>query len=90
MGITTLLIVFALAAVIWGIVAGLRIFEFLRRRGHKVSFFWLRLMLPVYLHRYAQVTRAESGRTGPLFYHYVISFNLALAAALAAVAIKTL
>ncbi len=84
MSTSTLLFGLAIVAAVWGIVAGLRIFEALRRRGEKVSFVWIRLMLPVYVHRYAEVTRAETGRAGPLFYHYVVAFNLALAAVLVA------
>ena len=90
MNITTLLIVLAIGVVIWGIVAGIRVFDFLRRRGERVSFIWIKLMLPVYVHRYAQMTRAETGKTGALFYHYVIAFNLALVAVLVAVALETL
>jgi hypothetical protein len=71
----------AAASVIWGVVAGMLIFSALQKRGEKVSFIWIRLMLPLYVHRYAQITRAETGRVGPLFFHYVIAFNLALVAA---------
>jgi hypothetical protein len=88
MEFTTLLYVVACAAVIWGIVSGIRIYDFLRRRGDAGSFIWIRLMLPVYLSRYAKITRAENGRAGPLFYHYVIAFNLALVAVLMAVTIN--
>ena len=49
-----------------------------------MSFIWIRLMLPVCVHRYARVTRPETGKTGPLFYHFVIAFNLALVAVVAA------
>jgi hypothetical protein len=87
MKFTTLLYVVASAAVVWGIVSGIRIYDFLRRRGDAGSFIWIRLMLPVYLSRYAKITRAENGRTGPLFFHYVIAFNLALVAVLIVVAI---
>ena len=69
------------ASVIWGIVAGMLIFSALQKRGEKVSFIWIRLMLPLYVYRYAQMTRAETGRVGPLFFHYVVAFNLALVAA---------
>jgi len=89
MNIVTLLFMLTGVAVIWGIVAGIRIFEFLRRRGENVSFIWIRLMLPVYVHRYAKITRAETGKTGPLFYHYVVAFSLALAAMLAAVVVRS-
>lgn len=49
-----------------------------QRRGVSVSFFWLRLMIIKYLHEYARLTREETGRVGPLFYHYVIPLNTAL------------
>lgn len=90
MNISTALFMIAGGAVVWGIVAGLMIADNLRRRGEKVSFLWIRLMLPVYVHRYHQLTRAESGRAGPLFYHFVIAFNVALAAVLVAIAVQSL
>lgn len=83
-----LLLVLAAAAAVWGIVAGILVFEALRRRGEKVSFWLIRLMLPMWVHRYGAVTRDETGRTGPLFYHYVIAFNVALVAALLALLLK--
>jgi hypothetical protein len=84
MSLEHLLFAVAGASVIWGIVAGMLIFSSLQKRGEKVSFLWIRLLLPLYVHRYAQLTRAESGRVGPLFFHYVFAFNLALVAAVAA------
>ncbi len=90
MSATTPLLVIAGVAVGWGVVAGLLVFEALRRRGEKVDFLLVRLLLPLWVHRYAEVTRAETGRTGGLFYHYVIAFNVALAAALAALLVAAL
>lgn len=49
-----------------------------RRRGVKVSFVWLRLMVLKYLHEYARLTREETGHVGPLFYHYIVPLNVAL------------
>jgi hypothetical protein len=40
-------------------------------------------MILSYLHQYAKVTRQETGRIGPLFYHYVVPLNLALVLAVA-------
>jgi len=82
--IASTLLGLAVTAAVWGVVAGILIFADLRRRGHQVSFLWLRLMLPMYVHRYADATRAETGKAGPLFYHFVVAFNLALVAALLA------
>lgn len=35
-------------------------------------------MVLKYLHEYAKLTREETGRVGPLFYHYVVPLNVAL------------
>jgi hypothetical protein len=74
------------AAVVWGVVAGMLILHALRERGEEVSFILVRLMLPAYVHRYATLTREETGKPGILFYHYVVAFNLGFLAALAALA----
>lgn len=87
MSLTTLLVAVAAVAGTWGIVAGILIFEVLRRRGQTASLLWIRLFLPVYVHRYAVITRDETGKKGPLFYHFVIAFNIALIAALLALAL---
>jgi len=50
----------------------------LQRRGVPVSLVWLRLMILKYLHQYAKITQEETGRVGPLFYHYVVPLNVAL------------
>lgn len=84
MTMTTLLVAVAAVAVVWGIVAGVLIFETLRRRGQAASFVRIRLLLPAYVHRYSVITRDETGRTGPLFYHFVVAFNVALVAAVLA------
>ena len=64
--------------VIWAVVAAVLIAADLRRRGFSVSVVWLRVMILKYLHEYSKVTREETGRVGPLFYHYVVPLNVAL------------
>jgi hypothetical protein len=74
-------------AVIWNIVSSVLICNALQNRGQRVNFFLLRLMMPVYAHRYKKITETEGGRTGPLFYHWVISINALLVLAIVAIAI---
>jgi hypothetical protein len=64
--------------VVWAVVAAILISADLHRRGMAVSVVWLRLMILEYLHEYSKVTREETGRVGPLFYHYVVPLNVAL------------
>jgi len=72
------LIALALICVVWAGAAAVLIAHDLSKRGSKVSLVWLRLMILKYLHEYAKVTQAETGRVRPLFYHYVVPLNLAL------------
>ena len=73
-----LLMGLGVVCVIWAVVAAVMIAVNLNKRGIKVSFVWLRLMILKYLHEYAKVTREETGHVGPLFYHYVVPLNVAL------------
>ena len=72
------LIAIGAICVVWAVVAAVLIAADLQKRGVKVSLVWLRLMILKYLHEYSKVTREETGRVGPLFYHYVVPLNVAL------------
>ena len=71
-------LILALVCAIWAVAASIAIAADLKKRGMPVSFVWLRLMILKYLHQYAKVTQEETGRVGPLFYHYVVPLNVAL------------
>ena len=49
------------------------------------SFLWLRFFAPKYASQYKRLTTKETGRTGPLFYHWLVSINAALVATLAGI-----
>ena len=68
--------------VTWHLVVTMMIYEALRKRGLKVSFILLRLLAPKYASQYRDITRKETGKTGPLFYHWVVSINTAWVAAI--------
>ena len=69
-------------AVIWHVAATMMIYEALRKRNLKVSFIFLRLLAPKYASQYRETTRKETGKTGPLFYHWIVSINTAWVAAI--------
>ena len=75
---TEILIGLMIACVLWASTASVLIARDLVKRGLPVSILWLRLKIFKYLGQYRQITREETGRIGPLFYHYVVPFNLAL------------
>ncbi len=71
-----------LLSAVWMIVCMARIYDYLRRRGEKVSFLWLRWRFFDYLNRYRRITTAEYGRPGTLYYQFIASAALALLCAL--------
>jgi len=52
--------------------------SFLSRRGIKVNYVFIRVLILKYIHQYRKITMQEKGRPGPWFYSFVISMNLAL------------
>ena len=78
MNVTILLAVLAFVAVAWFIISGMMIINELLKRKQKVSFVFIRLMLPVYAHQYKKITLEETGKVGSLFYHWVIAINATL------------
>jgi len=68
----------ALVCVAWGVVSSIAIVNYISKRGHKINYFLLRIMIYKYIHIYSELTREEQGRPGPWFYSYIVSMNLAL------------
>jgi len=75
---STVFIVLALICVACGIAAAMMIASFLSKRGVKINYLLLRLLIFGYVRQYRQVTMEESGKPGPLFYMFVTSWILAL------------
>ena len=65
MNITILLAVLAFIAVTWFIVSGMMIINELLKRKQKINFVFIKMMLPVYAHRYKKITLSETGKAGP-------------------------
>jgi len=68
-----------------GIISGfvfvastIMIADYLKRAGEKVSFLWLRVLMIKYAGRYKEITRERTGKTGPLFYIWIVSINITL------------
>jgi hypothetical protein len=82
MNFSNLLIVIGIIAVIWYVTTTIIIYENLRKRNIKVCFLLLRFLAPHYANQYKEITFNETGKIGPLFYHWIISINTALAVAI--------
>ena len=70
------------ASLAWSIVSSLVITDALQRRGVKINWIFLRIMIIKYIGQYRDITRKETGRTGPWFYSYIIAMNVTLATAI--------
>jgi hypothetical protein len=68
----------AFASVILGTVLSLMIVREVSKRGVKINYFLLRILIFKYISLYKQLTTKETGRIGPLYYPCVVSFLLAL------------
>ena len=73
---------------LWNGITSVMICSDLKSRGESVNFFLLRMMAPWYAHKYRAITRKETGRTGPLYYHWIVSINSALVFAVVAIFLK--
>jgi hypothetical protein len=91
MNVSDILFAVAIVSVLWGVASAVLIAEALRKRGVKVNWVFLRfLILSKYLGQYRDITRQETGRSGPLFYSYVVAMNLALVTAIAGIILRAI
>ena len=78
----TIFIFLGILSVIIFIVTTIMIYSYLKDKGEKVSFLWLRLFMISYANKYKKITKQETGKTGYLFYVWIISINIALISAI--------
>lgn len=91
MRVSDILLVIAVISALCGVASAILIAEALRKHGVKVNWVFLRfLILSKYLGQYRDITRQETGRTGPLFTSYIVAMNLALVAAIAGIILKVI
>ncbi len=68
----------SLVSVAAAVIFSIMIVNEVSKRGVKINFFLLRLLIIKYIHQYKQMTREETGKVGPLYYPCILSYNLAL------------
>lgn len=79
----------AAVSAVWAVVSAVLVAKAMDRHGLRTPFLFIGVLVFRNLHRYKEATRKETGRTGPLFYSYVIPINLAWIFALVAWRIRT-
>ncbi len=88
MDVTIIFIAIAAIAVIFYLISSIMIYDDLKKRNIKVSFIFLRFLIPFYANEYKKITLAETGKIGFLFYYWIISINTALLFVIAAIVFK--
>ena len=83
-------IVLAVLSALWGVVSSIVISSFLSRRGMKINYLLIRVLILKYIREYYRITMQENGRPGPWYYSYIISMNLALVLAIVGIVLKTI
>ena len=87
---STLFFVLALIGVVSGIVSSIVITSLLSKRGIKINYPFIKVLIIKYVHQYRKITQQETGKPGPWFYSYVISMNLALVFAIIGIVLKAI
>ena len=79
-----ILLIGAIACVCLYVIFSIMIVHQLLKRGVKINFFLIRLLIIKYIHQYKKITLEETGKVGPLYYPCIISVNMALVLAIIA------
>jgi len=83
-----LFLVLAIVCVLCGVVSSVLIIAFLSKRGTKINYLLIRIYIYKYINQYRKITIEETGKVGPLFYSFIISFILALIFAIIGILLK--
>jgi len=75
---TDLLMFIALGCIVWSATALVLISRKVAQSGTRVRFLLMTLLFFRYITVYEDLTRKQSGKTGPLIYHFVIPLWIAL------------
>ncbi len=78
-GIYDIMMIAALLCVIWAVTALVLINQKVTRKGEHINPFLFNLILLRNLSKYQEQTQAKLGKTGHLYYHFVIPMWIAFA-----------
>ena len=85
---SNLFFILALVSVVLGIVTWIMIVSFLSKRGIKINYLLLKVLIVRYVKQYRRITIEENGKPGPWFYPFIISMSLTLLFAVGGIILK--
>lgn len=71
-------LIFALLSIAWGIVSTIAVVSFLQKKGKKINFIFINIMIFGYINDYHNIKIEETGQAGVWYWSFVISMNCAL------------
>lgn len=90
MAMSNLFLMLAIPSALWGVASSIVTASYLSKRGIKIDYLFLRVLVFKYIHQYRKITTQENGRPGPWFYSFVMSMNLALVLTVVGIVLKTI
>jgi len=87
---SNLFLALAIISAACGVISSIIITSFMSRRGIKINFLFIKVLILKYVHQYRKITLQETGKPGPWFYSYIISMNLALVFAVIGIVLKAI
>ena len=78
MSVLDILMVIAFLCIIWSITSLMILSSKVSRSGTRVHLFLITLLFFRYISVYEEMTKKETGKRGPLVYHFVIPLWIAL------------
>jgi hypothetical protein len=87
---SNLFFVLAILSALCGVASSIVITSLLSKRGIKINYPFIRVLIIKYVHQYRKITKQEGRKPGPWFYSYVISMNLALVFAVVGIVLKAI
>ena len=87
---SNLFFVLAIISAVSGVFSSIVIASWLSKRGIKINYPFIKVLIIKYVHQYRKITQQEGGKPGPWFYSFVISMNLALVFAITVIVLKAI
>lgn len=78
MSVYDILMFIALLCIVWSVTALMLMSGKVSRSGTRVRFYLITLLFFRYISVYEDLTRKETGKTGPLVYHFAVPLWIAL------------
>ena len=78
MDIFNIFLILFLFCGVWNVVTSMLIYGVLQKHGIALNLITFRILLPKFVFQYKEITKSEQGKVGSLFYHWIVSINLAL------------